>query len=72
LAELTTGGAEKLIADGGATGGMQAKLNAARGALEGGVAQVTIAFGSAENVLARVLRGDSLGTRMILEEAHAL
>jgi len=72
LTTLTASGAQKLIAEGAATGGMQAKLNAARSALDGGVAQVTITLGSAKNVLARVLSGESPGTRMVLEEAHVL
>jgi acetylglutamate kinase len=51
-----------------ATGGMQAKLNAALAALAGGVEQVRIAPGAAEGVLERVLAGDGIGTRMALDE----
>jgi acetylglutamate kinase len=62
---LTAAESRRLIADGVATGGMQAKLNAALVALSGGVEQVRIAPGAAENVLHRILAGESLGTRMV-------
>jgi acetylglutamate kinase len=68
---LTAAGSGQLIADGAATGGMLAKLNAARAALESGVEQVSIALGSADDVLRRALDGEAVGTRMILEEVHA-
>lgn len=63
--ELSVAGAGQLIAEGVATGGMQAKLNAASAALRQGVGEVRIARGSAEQVLPRVLSGESLGTRMV-------
>ena len=53
-----------LIAEGVATGGMQAKLNAALAALAGGVGQVRIAAGAADRVLERILAGEDLGTRL--------
>jgi acetylglutamate kinase len=56
----------QLIDDGVATGGMQAKLNAALSALEAGVAQVRIAPGAAANILDRILAGEEIGTRMVL------
>ncbi len=62
--ELTAEEGRGLIADGAATGGMQAKLNAAMAALEGGVEQVRIAPGAAPDVLGRLLAGEELGTRM--------
>ncbi len=62
---LTAEESRQLIADGVATGGMQAKLNAALSALAGGVAQVRIAPGAAENVLDRILSGEAIGTRMV-------
>jgi len=62
---LTAAESRQLIADGVATGGMQAKLNAALAALEGGVAQVRIAPGAADRVLDRILGGEALGTRMV-------
>lgn len=67
---LTSVESEQLIAAGVATGGMQAKLNAALAALRGGVEQVRIAPGAAADVLARLLAGEEIGTRMVLEEAR--
>jgi acetylglutamate kinase len=61
---LTAAESRDLIAGGIATGGMQAKLNAALGALEDGVARVRIAPGMAPNVLARVLGGEEIGTEV--------
>ena len=60
-----------LIDSGVATGGMQAKLNAALAALEGGVAQVRIAAGAADRVLERILQGEELGTRLAPEGGMA-
>ena len=54
-----------LIADGVATGGMQAKLNAAADALLGGVGEVVIAPGAAPNIVARLLSGEAVGTRFV-------
>lgn len=54
-----------LIADGVATGGMQAKLNAAGDALLGGVGEVVIAPGASPNIVARLLNGEAVGTRFI-------
>ena len=68
---LTVAESLRLIADGVATGGMQAKLEAALAALTGGVEQVRIAPGAAEGVLERVLAGDGIGTRMAFGEAPA-
>jgi acetylglutamate kinase len=67
---LTAGGSRELIAGGIATGGMQAKLNAALDALAGGVARVRIAPGAAPDVLERVLEGEEIGTEMTLGEAQ--
>jgi acetylglutamate kinase len=64
-AELTAADCERLIADGVATGGMQAKLNAATSALRQGVGQVRIAPGAAPDALSRALAGEQLGTRLI-------
>ena len=63
---LTATESEKLISTGIATGGMQAKLNAALAALRAGVEQVRIAPGAAPDVLPRILGGEPVGTRMIL------
>jgi acetylglutamate kinase len=70
-AVLTAAESEALVSAGVATGGMQAKLNAAVGALRSGVEQVRIAPGAAENVLDRILDGEPLGTRMALAEVAA-
>ena len=63
--ELTAADCERLIGDGVATGGMQAKLNAATAALKQGVGQVRIAPGAAPDALTRLLAGESLGTSLI-------
>ncbi|HXS98914.1 MAG TPA: acetylglutamate kinase [Candidatus Limnocylindrales bacterium] len=68
---LTAADSRGLIATGVATGGMQAKLNAAVDALEHGVGQVRIAPGAAPDVLSRLLAGEGIGTRMVLQEVHA-
>jgi acetylglutamate kinase len=68
---VTVAESRRLIAQGVATGGMQAKLEAALTALAGGVEQVRIAPGSAEGVLERVLAGDGIGTCVALGEVHA-
>jgi acetylglutamate kinase len=62
---LTAEESERLMAAGVATGGMLAKLKAALAALKGGVQQVRIAPGAAEAVLARILGGEEIGTRML-------
>ena len=63
---LTARESRELIAGGIATGGMQAKLNAALAALEGGVQQVRIAPGAAPAVLDRILAGETIGTKMVV------
>ncbi len=68
---LTAGESRRLIDGGIATGGMQAKLNAAVAALEGGVGSVRIAPGAAPDVLARLLAGEPVGTRIVLAEGSA-
>jgi len=69
---LSAGESLRLIADGVATGGMQAKLNAALAALEAGVPQVRIAPGAAPDVLLRVLAGEEIGTRIVAALEHAV
>lgn len=66
---LTAGESELLISSGVATGGMQAKLNAAIAALRDGVGLVRIAPGSADRILSRLIAGESIGTKMLLTEA---
>jgi len=68
---LTASQSERLIADGVATGGMQAKLNAALAALAGGVGRVRIAPGAAQDVLPRILSGEKIGTEIQLDEVTA-
>jgi acetylglutamate kinase len=68
---LTEQESEGLITAGIATGGMQAKLNAALTALRAGVEQVRIAPGAAADILPRILAGESVGTRMVLREECA-
>lgn len=55
----------RALIDGGvATGGMLAKLRAATEALEAGIPEVVIAPGAAPDVIARVLAGERIGTRL--------
>jgi acetylglutamate kinase len=61
---LTAAESAGLIADGVATGGMQAKLNAALAALLDGVGGVRIAPGAEKNVIGRLLAGEEIGTRL--------
>jgi acetylglutamate kinase len=63
---LTCDQARMLIRDGVATGGMQAKLEAAIDAVGKGVGQVLIAPGALLGVLGRLLGGEAVGTRLIL------
>ena len=69
--QLTADESEQLIRDGFATGGMQAKLNAALAALAGGVEQVRIAPGAAAGVLDRLLAGEEIGTRVVRSGVQA-
>jgi acetylglutamate kinase len=61
---LTAANCSQLIADGVATGGMEAKLNAATAALDEGVAEIDIAPGALPGVLARLFDGETVGTRI--------
>jgi acetylglutamate kinase len=63
---LTQAQASMLIRDGVATGGMQAKLEAAMDALGKGVSQILIAPGALAGVVGRLLAGEAIGTRLIL------
>ncbi|MGD1098345.1 MAG: acetylglutamate kinase [Bryobacteraceae bacterium] len=62
---LTSSEALDLIRQGVATGGMQAKLEAALLALERGVEQVIIAPGARPEIVSDLLDGQSIGTRLI-------
>lgn len=64
---LTPSDCDKLITGGIATGGMQAKLNAATDALRNGIGQVIIAPGSLERAAERILAGEATGTRLVAE-----
>jgi acetylglutamate kinase len=67
LPSLTSAECEGLIATGVATGGMQAKLNAATSAVANGVREVRIVNGAHPNVLTEVFRGARIGTRIVRE-----
>jgi len=56
---------ERLIAGGVAAAGMQAKLLAATAALTDGVDQIEIAPGAWPDVIARLLNGEPVGTRIV-------
>jgi acetylglutamate kinase len=62
---LTVEDCRRLIRDGVATGGMQAKLNASITAIEDGVGQVVIAPGLRQGVVARLFSGEHVGTRVV-------
>ena len=62
---LDSAGVRELIEAGIATGGMQAKLEAAVGALNGAVHSVTIASGSQPGVLADIFAGVVIGTKLV-------
>jgi acetylglutamate kinase len=54
-----------LIDNGVATGGMRAKLESASEALEAGIAEVVIAPGTSLDIVAKLLAGDAVGTRLL-------
>ena len=62
---LDRAASERLIRDGVATGGMQAKLEAAHCALDGGVPEVVIAPGAEPDIVARLAAGEKVGTRLV-------
>jgi acetylglutamate kinase len=72
LPTLTPVGCEKLITDGVATGGMQAKLNAATDALRNGISQVIIAPGARERAAQSILSGERIGTRLVTSNEGAI
>jgi acetylglutamate kinase len=65
LESLTVEEAAGLIQAGVATGGMQAKLEAAVSALRAGVAEIVIAPGARSDVVDEILAGNRIGTRII-------
>ena len=54
----------RLIADGIATGGMQAKLTACTDGLAGGIGEVVIAPGARAGIVGQLLAGEAVGTRV--------
>jgi acetylglutamate kinase len=62
---LTPAEAAGLIREGVATGGMQAKLEAALLALERGVREVLIAPGARPGIVTSLLAGEPIGTRLV-------
>jgi acetylglutamate kinase len=67
IPQLTAAECDGLIAQGIATGGMQAKLNAASDAVRRGVGQVFIAPGSVSGIVKQAMENQSVGTRLVLE-----
>jgi acetylglutamate kinase len=65
LESLTADQAAALIQNGVATGGMQAKLEAAVSALRAGVAEIVIAPGARSDVVQDIVSGKRMGTRII-------
>ena len=63
---LTADEGRDLIASGVATGGMQAKIEAAIKALQQGVGQVLVAPGAHPDILNQLLAGGQIGTRFTL------
>jgi len=62
---LSSDECRRLIENGVATGGMQAKLESASEALVAGIPEVVIAPGASPDIVAKLLRGAEIGTRLI-------
>jgi acetylglutamate kinase len=69
---LTAEACQDLIDTGVATGGMQAKLNAATDAVAGGVREVRIVKGSDPAIVTRVFEGEEVGTRIVDDDHEPL
>jgi acetylglutamate kinase len=67
LPVLTVSECRGLVAGGIASGGMQAKLDAACDAVENGVGEVRIVRGSDSDIVTRVMSGETAGTAIVLE-----
>lgn len=65
IPKLTAEDSQALIRDGIATGGMQAKLNAACEGLASGVGEVVIVPGAKPRVVSALLAGEVIGTRLV-------
>jgi acetylglutamate kinase len=59
-----------LIDQGTATGGMRAKLESAAEALRAGIAEVVIAPGACPDIVAKLLAGHAIGTRLVVLPSH--
>jgi len=57
-----------LIENGVATGGMRAKLESAAEALEAGITEVVIAPGACSEIMAKLLAGEAIGTRLVTHQ----
>ncbi len=65
IPELTPSGCAQLIADGVATGGMLAKLNAACDGLARGIGAISIVSGARPGVAAALIAGEKIGTTLV-------
>jgi acetylglutamate kinase len=66
-AQLTVNQALSLISEGTATGGMQAKIEAAITTIQEGTGEVLIAPGAQVDIIQALLAGSSIGTRLVPE-----
>jgi acetylglutamate kinase len=64
---ITLSESQFLVSEGIATGGMQAKLEAAAEALRLGVSEVTIAPGAIPGVISKLISGNQIGTKLVNE-----
>jgi acetylglutamate kinase len=67
LQTISTVEASDLISSGIASGGMQAKLEAASDALRAGVGEVVIAPGARAGVIGALIAGEQIGTKLVSE-----
>ena len=67
LSTITPAQSQSLVRDGIATGGMQAKLEAAADSLARGVNEVIIAPGAESGIISKILAGDPIGTKLVAE-----
>lgn len=62
---LTAAEANRLIHDGVATGGMQAKLESALSGLRQGIAEIQIGSGAMDRIIDKLIVNDEIGTRLV-------
>ncbi|MBV9297153.1 MAG: acetylglutamate kinase [Acidobacteriaceae bacterium] len=67
IPDLNVGETGGLVASGVISGGMQAKIEAAGKAVEAGISAVIIAPGQEPEICRRLLRGENIGTRLVLQ-----